>query len=62
MIKFARSISPVVQWIVRRSPEPDIRVRFAAGLQNMFQIFFWAFMPKFYICKQNHKNEFSRKP
>lgn len=33
-------IGPVVQWIVRRSPEPKIQVRFPAGLQSSTSIFF----------------------
>ena len=31
--QIGKLIGPVVQWIVRRSPEPDIPVRFWTGLQ-----------------------------
>jgi hypothetical protein len=33
--QIGKLIGPVVQWIVRRSPEPDIPVRFWTGLQKL---------------------------
>ena len=39
-----KTTGPVVQWIVRRSPEPDIPVRFWTGLLNKKQV-----KPAFYF-------------